>query len=506
MSEPIRKRKGKAPADLSQYTGEVDMGAELAKNMEKKFEAEHAPGKLSDLLVLPGLSLEGKFVFQYLLGTNVLPFNRQISLQGKPGEGKSTAGWIISEMVCQAGGFTAVVETEDKPNVDQIDAILSQITPEQYSNSYAVMKKNKTTELMLSKMSVAMKTFDETSNREVPGLLLVDSFSQPTSEKTKKQVEKDGVAATGFNDAQKAKVITDTFKAMADQLTKGPFIQILIHQEKTAIDTSPNWGGNAPAPKASVVGGDGIQFKDSIAIGITKHGREDTVLNGSLQMHKWHGIKMSTGPDRRVVPVYVRDRLVHVPPHLVPEGEDPDTYQVRFIDIDWGHSLMKLIDNIYQGYNKDGISVAKVKEITKLGMTKTKAWSSKFGISQADAVSWSEMGDIIQNDEETVRALQDIMHIGRHEPWEKLIAPRRTARRKLRRTAGKLAYWTEEHVRLKEEKAPKQDIAYAKKRMDTYKKIADIRDENLPDIPYYDAPKTKVVRKPTGPSVRRTSG
>jgi hypothetical protein len=183
---------------------------------------------------------------------------------------------------------------------------------------------------------------------------------------------------------------------------------------------------------------------------------------------------------------------------LVPEGEDPESYRVQHIDFDWGYSLMKLLDNIYQGYNKDGISKDAVKKITGLDMTKTVAWSSKFGIKKEDALSWSEMGNLIQDNDEMIKELQDLMVISRkHIPWQELIKPRKTAVKKLRRTMAKMNYWAEEHATLKQEKAPKEEIAYAKKRADRYSDIANRRYENIPELPYYDPPPKKVARKPS---------
>lgn len=504
--EPIRKKKAQTPIDSS-LTGEFDFGSHMRAAADKKFEEGHSAISLSSHLRLPGISLKGKFVLQYLIGADVLPFNREINLQGKPGEGKSTAGWIISEMIKDNGGFTAIVETEDKTNVSQVEAILG-MTKAEIDRKYNVFPRVKSTEAMLTKMTWCMEYFRDNAPRQHPCLLMVDSFSQPTSEKVKDQVKKDGVAATGFKDAQKAKTITDTAKATDDLLNAGPFIKILIHQEKIAIDTSGgnNWGGNAPPPEKSTVGGIGKDFKSSLTFGIEKKKRTNSVMDGSRTLHKWRGIKIGTGLDKRAIPVVIHDRMITPPNSEIPEGEDPVMHRYQKISVDWGYSLIKLFDEIFKGYNNDGISVAELKDITGLGLTGTKAWSSKFGIKQSEAVSWSAMGDFIQGDDEMIAKLQKIMHIDHHMPWDEMLKPRYNAQKKLKNSLLKMEKCKQVHEELKEAKGDRKVIAAVKKKMLAYESIAKKRAETIPPVPFYDPLPSTVVRKKSKPTVRRNNG
>ena len=70
MSEPIRKKKAQTTPIDSSLTGEFDLSNHMRAEAEKKFEPGHGAIPLSDHLKLPGISLKGKLVLQYLVAND----------------------------------------------------------------------------------------------------------------------------------------------------------------------------------------------------------------------------------------------------------------------------------------------------------------------------------------------------------------------------------------------------------------------------------------------------
>ena len=70
-----------------------------------------------------GIPLTGNLILQYLLGVDVLALGRCLTLVGEPGAHKSEFGWYLAKLMARAGGLVQFIDTENKSNTDQIDAV-----------------------------------------------------------------------------------------------------------------------------------------------------------------------------------------------------------------------------------------------------------------------------------------------------------------------------------------------------------------------------------------------
>lgn len=425
-----RKLTAKDKASLAGWTGAnrgktVDsFFARQAAEARKKFGHKSVfLGSESETLVI-GIPCPA-LAFEYVIAQDCFPLGLVMQIVAKHGVGKSGLLAEFGRWFDLAGGGMVLCENETKFNPHWYTSIMGK---EVYDRM--VMHRCKSVEGWQRHLTFGIKNMraDMMGTKEKPGpgrsfpvLFGVDSIMGKMSEENQEKIvgkaadpkkgKKGSKPTTGEGFAQarsfpiEAGSITKYMRTVPQLMDDWPFSLVLINHLRMKTDDM----GNAERNKT---GGEQVNFQESFELEIKKIGGHAKKIAAA----DFEGVplqisceKNSFGPTGRKIQV----RLLwwHEP--------DPITgrpFQKTVWDWDWAtvHLLNSLLNGDASTYLK-----AKLKkmdfhiDITSAGDVDNGAWSETLGMKEKEALTWSEVGAMIREDDKLMDQLRDALGIAR---------------------------------------------------------------------------------------------
>ena len=392
------------------------LASKLRDSAVKQFGSSAVQGLDDFLNAIYGVHLYHNLPLQYLLGVDVLPCGRLISVVGKPGVGKSTFGWYLASLFSRYSGIVNLLETENKPNPDMAMAIIDNYVKRPSSDSWFTWQRAKTLDIMLKQM-MHMATFlrDEVDAKaaNIPVMMLVDSLSAITSDKAMKEIL-DGDGSPGFAAAKNCALFKENLQAYSPTVADLPILTVCINHQKpkfTGGEPGKAAGPSRPSympPEMTEAGGIHKDFNFSWILQLEKGASSYSVTDGAMTTFRFK-VKKEAFREARSKPVEVPLRSKRTIREV--DGKRVITDRVFF---DWDTALTWLL-------TEDEIIPKSVLNTCFDLKKDTKGYSSKrLGLS---CVTPREMGKAIHADEKLVKDLQDYVFKIHRKPHFGVLRP-----------------------------------------------------------------------------------
>jgi hypothetical protein len=384
-----------------------------------------------------GIEIPPRYLaLQFLIGIDVLPLERSITLTGKQGAGKSVFGWFLSSFISGKGGYTGFVDAENKTTWDQVHGIYRGMgKPTADGNFWRVAPKTQEdmfsdlTTISSTMTSVCAKThiknpktgkLDDNPSYGIPLLYYVDSLSCLSSEDSAiKSLEK-GEHVPGYSGMKQAGNLTHYLKIFVPHfVNKWPAILLAINHDK-----DDNKEGGAPPSgfaKKEIYTPGGVHkdfmyslwIQVSRANSIGKHGVGEKRQGFTLKTLK--SCFSEQGRQIGLLMKTVRDSYI--------DKESQEERTTITVDFDWERALVDILAGGTVGWGS-GESVVAASELNAiLDITResaAKCSSKTFGLKD---VSPSEVGAAIiarcEEDPEFYSKLKKILWINTKKKYKK---------------------------------------------------------------------------------------
>jgi len=229
-----------------------------------------------------GLPLGPKHLaLQYLIGLDVLPLSRTMTLVGPPGSGKSVMGWYLSTLFAENDGFVTFVDAENKTSWDQVEGIYRakdlaakdwfmrlHPTTQQQMFEHTTLFGQQMTQLIAPECKP--KTKQKNPVHGAPVMYFVDSISYLASAaQVKKRIEENEQgSAVGFAGAHKANNLSEHLATLTPHYVDSwPALYVAINHQKEKLDEE---GSGGYGKKTQEAGGAHKEFMYSLNIEIMR--------------------------------------------------------------------------------------------------------------------------------------------------------------------------------------------------------------------------------------------
>lgn len=410
--DPVRRLTRRQQEDLATFRtlSQARLSAmdALARGIRDRMRTQHGfagiyGGREScDLVVgipIPSLA------FEYLLANDVFPLSVVLQLVAKWGSGKSGLVAEFFRWFFDAGGLGFHFENETKFSPDWFESIMGSdyfnlLTPVRCT-SIDDWQAKLTAALDSTKKFMTGTAAQPGPGRTFPVLFAVDSIMGKLSAESQKKILDEGFAGRGF--PLEALAISRYLSSVPAWMDGWPFTLVLVNHLKERQDDAGN-------KVRHTSGGVATNFLETFELELRK-------TKSRIQSTEWDGfqveivcVKNSLGPTGRSITTRV----------LWWEEEDPQTGSWRQRTVwDWDWSLVHLLYSILHlktagprlrhslletGFHLECPSVSDVEN---------RAWSRTLGMTEADAVPWSELGRRIRSDPKLVETLRSALRIRR---------------------------------------------------------------------------------------------
>lgn len=347
---------------------------------------------------------------QWVLNTSVLPM-RFMGIAAAPETGKSTLMYEIQRWFLGVGGHVVLFETEGKDNSDIRTGIYKR-NPDYISRVTAVPVTvyEKWAGGVTSVMEYYRKQFDS-GVPQVPVLICVDSLAAAPMEQAVDEVRKEGVNKADFPRLPKA--LSSFFRNYPELAAGYPFMFLFTNHTKQSM--------NAMTPNSEYqIGGKAVDYHESISIKLAPAAREARFERISCSGRR---LKMTTGKNslgpRRDIEIVLYFRKVPNP-NYDPESPYSEKY-FQDAEFDWGEVDIRFLTSVMDG-NKPGFGMDRRNALRNLldlnivskANSATYVWSDALGVSKDSPVSFTEAGQMIMENQELLRAIQDELGIKRN--------------------------------------------------------------------------------------------
>jgi ABC-type oligopeptide transport system ATPase subunit len=363
-----------------------------------------------------GLRLPPKYLaLQYLIGVDVLPLGRTMTLVGPPGSGKSVFGWFLSTFFANNRGFVCFADAEDKTSMDQVNGIYSSEGIQAEDTFWRQGPKSQ--EQLFEQITVFAQEMCKAVSGEIdecsgmPVMYFVDSINYLASETTKaKRLDKNEQGSVGYGHAHKANALSEYLASVVpEHISSWPSTLVTVnHQKEKMGDDKPGYGG----PEKYEPGGVHKDFMYSLNIefakanGIAKHTvnerRQGMTLKTKKNCFAEHG---------RQIGLLMRTR----------QNGSGDGI---LVDFDWARALVDIVAGGNKGWgakDKSCVEVSALSDILSISRdTANKVSCPTLGLS---GVSPEDAGIAIINkceeDPEFYKALQSVLWITRKKEYDR---------------------------------------------------------------------------------------
>lgn len=340
--------------------------------------------------------------FEYLIGQSVFPLSLIMQINGPPGSLKSSLLYEIFRWFRMAGGGAILNENETKFAPDLARSII------RYREGEVGLILNRCTSVeswqtqMTYWIQKLQKDFTGTKDnpgpgRTVPVVIGVDSIMGKLSEESQEKIGKDGSAGRAF--PIEALSITNYMKTVPQWIDGWPFALILNNHLKMGQDDKGN-------QVRRTAGGVGVNFQESFEI-------ETKVSKSRLKSASWEGRqirlrceKNSFAPGHRSIETRM----------LWWHETNPQTGEQEQVTVwDWDWATVKMLYDTMT-YRK-GRELQRLRDLgfhiamPKVSDVENTAWSKNLGMTEADALPWSDVGRMLREDESTLKIIRQALGI-----------------------------------------------------------------------------------------------
>jgi ABC-type oligopeptide transport system ATPase subunit len=229
-----------------------------------------------------GLYMSPRYLaLQYLIGIDVIPLGRTMTLVGPPGSGKSVFGWFLSTLFAESQGFIGFVDAENKTSWDQVAGVYRakglnakdwfwrlHPTEQQQMFEHTMTHGQELTKTITPRFEGKTKT--KSSLYGAPLMYFVDSISYLASaaQVEKRVVKNEQGSSVGFAGAHKANNLSEHLSTFTpNYVDSWPALYVAINHQKAGLDEG---GGGYGGPKKSEPGGALKDFMYSLNIEFAK--------------------------------------------------------------------------------------------------------------------------------------------------------------------------------------------------------------------------------------------
>jgi len=366
-----------------------------------------AANEASNLIVgIPCPSL----AFEYLIAQDCMPLGLIFHQVGLPGSLKSATAYEYMRWFRAAGGGSHLLENETKFSPDLLQSIVG------FADDEVSVIVDRTSSL--EEWQTRLQYWIETQKRNligtkeqpgpgrtIPLLFVVDAITSKASFETQEKVRDQGYASRGF--AVEALSLTTFMKCLPQHIDGWPFTIVFVNHVKPSRDDMGRETRNIP-------GGKQVCFQESFEI-------ENQVVKSRISCadpeNGWEGVvvrmrcyKNSFGPTHRSIET--RMLWWEVADERYPDPADPRHWRQKTV-WDWDWALVKLLVGL-QGREKQRLeSLGFHIKALKTSDVENRAWSATLGQKEKDAMPWSELGRLIQQDAKICDMLRSALGIKR---------------------------------------------------------------------------------------------
>ena len=393
--------------------------SQLDSFFEGQLEERRRQGNANDVFTLGQgsqviIGIRAPLAFEYLIAQDVFPLGLVLHLTGEEKSNKTSLLYEFFRWFRRSGGGGFLFQNESKFSPELLQSI---VCPGE-SRQVAIVEHTQAMEDWQEKLSWWVKreqkaldgtTQDPGPGRVIPMCFGVDSIAGKSTRAAQKDVASTGHGGKRFPDL--AQGITDYMKGFVHELEDFPFALVLVNHVKQGMDEA----GNAVRRTS---GGKAVPYQESIELecsvkksNITSAGTGEVDEEGNVD-EGWDGMQLSIKCVRNSLGAHGR-RIDTRMLWWQEEDENGDWYQVT--QWDWGWSLVWLLHNIFT-YQK-GRMARRLKErgvhieALRVSDVENLAYSKNLGMSRDDAVSWSRLGRMIEQDEDLSNRIRDALAI-----------------------------------------------------------------------------------------------
>lgn len=360
----------------------------LCEEARKHFGADNifTGSEAEQLLVglpLPALCL------RYLFQSTVLPLSRMGQIVGEEGCCKSSLLYEIFRWVRMFGGRNVLMEAESKDSPMLRASILN------YDEKAVILKPCDCLEDWQEGLTHFIKwakhQLEGTKSAPGPGRIVpmgfgIDSLMGKACRDTIEKITKEGCAHRAF--PAEALLISQYMKFVPQQIANWPFIIWGINHLKPGQDS-------AGRPKNNISGGKSLKFQETYEIEMhrVKDIKKVDIQGITLKLVMR---KNSLGPSRLSINV---DMLWWF--------DEDHEYTQRTV-FDWNAASIELLLS-FEGsrFNK----LMEVCDIHVVDKSKKLIWSEALGVPRSSPVTFSEAGELLEDNPEILRRLYPLLHI-----------------------------------------------------------------------------------------------
>lgn len=356
--------------------------------------------------------------FEYVIATDGFPLGLLFELNAVTGVGKSGILAEFCRWFDMIGGMASVVEAELKLNPKWYEAILQDAFRRLFLyKAHTVEAWQRTTSNLIryyKAQCVGSKKLPGIG-KTMPHLFGVDSISGQLSEETLSKIfgetsKHSGLRGGGTGSANRAHPVealknTAYVKAVPSEITEWPIGLVFVNQVK--------YKKSQDKEERSKGGGQQISFVDSIELELSRPPiRPFATAEFEGYYVDLHCYKNSLGPGGRKI----RTRCLSVDRE---RDSATGTWSERVV-WDWNWSLIWLMDHHLNSDYGNAHYKASLRDcgvhlqIKAGGDIENRAWSTSVGMKdETEAVPWSQLGAMFQEDREIVNALRAALRIHR---------------------------------------------------------------------------------------------
>lgn len=361
-----------------------------------------------------GVPLVGNLPVQYLLGVDVVPMERTLSLVGEKGSLKSVMSWYFATLFLRYKypGMVFFEDSEFKTNDDQIRGVV------QNDNllDFVFTTEVHNVQEMIETMCFYGKMYDElVPEKNVPICYLIDSIGALTSKAAQAAMEKTGNVGdvAGYDRARTAALITEHFRSWVPLQSGKPMLLIYVNHIKEKIAENNGGGGGHGPPEKVSPGGVHKDYLNTATIEMIKKYTPQikSEMRATVYMKTLKAALTETGRK-----IEVQMRTLGPMNMRYPEGdklgalEKENDVQRYFVYFDWDTALVDLLTS-GSFMEKDLNDVLGGTGITGKGAA---VGCKRLGLSQ---VPRQELGRAIHADLQLTKELQDVIGVLRKRPY-----------------------------------------------------------------------------------------
>ena len=340
--------------------------------------------------------------WEFLIGVDGWPLGLILHLPGKRGIGKSGLVAEFCRWFDAAGGFGCINANESKwsPNwyksIIWDQAVFNRLQIN-ICDSVEDWQENLTRDIGGFKKLMTGTKENPGPGPTFPILFAVDSILGKLSRKTAEKIEAAGAAGLGYPVEQNQ--IARYMRTLPSWLDRWPFSLVLVNHLKIKRDDDNREVRQTP-------GGEIVGFQESFEVEVRRVGPKIATADFEGYVMELHGEKNSFGPDQRTI--RVRTFWWHE------DGRQRTVF-------DWHWSTMNLLWRILEGKSQGDVYLrSRLKKFdfdfqfeSPTAVVGSLAWSESLGYNDKNKLSWSEMGQVLHENEEVKNRLREALGIFR---------------------------------------------------------------------------------------------